>query len=250
MLTLSPKQRELQERDNNILRVARELVLAHGYYGVTMDHIAKESGCPKGTLYNRFACKEDILVAIAVDCAVRRSDMIRRAAGFHGRSRERLLGLGEAAALFGRLNPQDLLILHTATGPIREKASISRLSALVEAERTTMTILVNLLDEAIREGDLVPEYEGVRQEVAIGNFSLLEGGFALIQDQVPQHVLGVGDPFHKLWRYFNRTMDAYGWKPLFSEWDYEESLANIRKAVFPDEAQALYGKGEWYGDRK
>jgi len=89
VLTLSPKQLELQERDNHILGVARELVLANGYFGITMDQIARESGCPKGTLYHRFACKEDILVAMAVNSSERRSKMMRRAASYDGRTRER-----------------------------------------------------------------------------------------------------------------------------------------------------------------
>lgn len=250
MLTLSPKQQALQERDAQIMRSARDLVLAHGYFGVTMDQIARECGCPKGTLYHRFASKEDILVAMAVECIERRSAMMRRGIGYSGRSRERLMGLCEGAALFGRLNPQDIRLMHMAMGPIREKASVMRVSALLEAERATIGILFELLDDAVATGDLVPDYEGVCQEIAEGGFALLEGGFSLIQDQVPQQALGVSDPFHKLWRYFNRAMDAYGWRPLFSEWDYEESLANLRKAVFPDEAQALYGAGAWYGDRK
>ena len=249
VLALSPKQRELQERDRRILGAARALVLTHGYYGTTMDQIAKESGCPKGTLYHRFACKEDILVAIAVECMKRRAAMMRRAMRYKGRSRERLLGLAEGAVLYGRLNPQDIQIMHTATGPIREKVSPTRVSALLEAERATMGILMALLSDAVAEGDLAPEGEGTLHEIAEGGFALLEGGFALIHGGVTQQVLGVSDPFYKLWRYFNRAIDAYGWRPLFSEWDYEESLARIRESVFPEEAQALYGEGAWYGDR-
>ena len=139
--------------------------------------------------------------------------------------------------------------MHTATGPIREKATPVRVSALLEAERAMMRILIDLLNDAVRDGDLTPEYEGVLAEMAEGAFSLLEGGFTLIQDGVPQLILGIQDPFYKLWRYFNRAMDAYGWRPLFSEWDYEESLAKIRQEIFPEEAQALYGEGAWYGDR-
>lgn len=249
VLTLSPKQRELQARDDLILETARSLVLVHGYYGMTMDQIARESGCPKGTLYHRFACKEDIVVAMAIACMARRTAMMRRALAFDGRSRERLLGLAEGAALFGRMNPQDLQIMHTATGPIREKASPVRIAAMLDAERDMMRNLADLLEEAVAAGDLIPDYPGVLEEMAEGAFALLEGGFTLIQDGVPQQVLGVRDPFYKLWRYFNRSMDAYGWKPLFSEWDYEESLAKIRQQIFPEEAQALYGEGAWYGDR-
>lgn len=250
MLILSPIQVEHQERDRHILGVARELVLANGYFGVTMDQIARESGCPKGTLYHRFSCKEDVLVAMAVASSDRRSAMMGRAVRYEGRTRERLLGIGEAAALFGRLYPQDLQILRTATGPIREKASVAKLMALVESERAVIRILSDLLDDAIAVGDLKPDDEGTLHEMVLGNFGLMEGGFTLIQDGVASQALGVGDPYYKLWRYFNHAMDSYGWRPFFDEWDYEESLCRIRRDVFPDEAQQLYGGGMWYGDRK
>ena len=160
------------------------------------------------------------------------------------------MALGEAAALFGRIHPEDLLILHTATGPIREKASLMRISTLQQAERVAMNIFVDLLKDAVRDGDLAPDHEGVLEELAIGAWGVLEGGFSIIQDGIPQHILGVEDPFHKLWRFYNSAIDAYGWQPLFAEWDYEESLANILKTVFPEEAIALYGEGNWYGDHK
>jgi AcrR family transcriptional regulator len=250
VLVLSPKQRELQERDTRILEAARQLVLVHGYFGMTMDQIARESGFPKGTLYHRFDCKEDVLVALAVESIQRRQAMMQRAAEYAGRSRERLLGIAEAAVLFGRLNPQDVRIMHIATGPIREKASLSRLTTLADAERATLGILLRLLDEAVATGDLEPDGDATLKEIAEGGFALLEGGFRLIQDEIPQRILGLDDPFFRLWKYFNRTMDAYGWRPLFSEWDYEQSLADIRQRLFPAEAQALYGEGAWYGDHK
>lgn len=250
MIVLSPKQQAMQERERSILEVSRDLVLEHGYYGVTMEQIARASGCPKGTLYHRFACKEDILVTLAVECIDRRSALFHRAAAFEGKSRERALGIGEAAALFGRLHPEDLRIMQTATGPIREKASPIRLMPLLEAERVAMNVLVGLLKEAVEAGDLELDHNGTIEEIAIGSWGLLHGGFSIIQDGIPQNLLGVSDPFHKLWRYFNRSIDAYGWRPLFDEWDYEESLARLRKEVFPVEAQALYGEGMWYGDRK
>ena len=79
MLELSAKQRELQERDEDILRVARDLVLLHGYHGMTMNQIAQESGYPKGTLYQRFVCKEDVITALAAESMNRRVDLLLKA---------------------------------------------------------------------------------------------------------------------------------------------------------------------------
>lgn len=246
---LSPKQLELRERDARILRAARTLVLDLGYHGITMDHIAKASECPKGTLYHRFVSKEDILVALASDCLERRTALMRRGASYSGRSRERMVGLAESIALFTRLNPEDSRILHMTTGPVREKASPERIVALFNIEKGAVEILRGVLEGAVESGDLVPEMDGILDEIALGVWGLVEGSFTLIESGIPEHALGISDPFHKTWNFFNRSADAYNWRPLSSEWDYLKTLAEVRQAVFAEEAELLYGPGQWYGDQ-
>lgn len=250
MHALSPKQQELLERDAKVLCAARSLILERGYYGVTMDHIARASGFRKGTLYHRFASKEDVLVALAADSLERRSAMMERGATFDGRSRERVLALGEAVTLFSRLHPDDSRILHTAMGPIREKASPERFLALVDQEKRNIQMLNGILRDAVDEGDLAVESEDTLHEIALGTWGLVDGCFTLVESGIPQLVLGITNPFYKVWRSFNRLADAYGWKPLFNEWDYEESLKQIRVQIFPEEAVQLYGEGNWYGDHQ
>ncbi|MFA6240281.1 MAG: TetR/AcrR family transcriptional regulator [Candidatus Hydrogenedentales bacterium] len=247
---LSRKQQELRDRDSHILRVARELALELGYHGFTMDHVAKASDCPKGTLYHRFISKEDILVALAAESLVRRTEMMRRATTFAGRPRERALAIGEAIGLFTRLNTSDSRIFHMAIGPVREKASPERVMALFHLERESVEVYREVLKDAVRVGDLDAPDESRLDEIALGSWGLVDGVYTLIEGGIVEHSLGVADPFHRVWRFFNLTADAYGWRPLFTEWDYEESMANLRKQVFPEEAQAVYGIGQWYGDKR
>lgn len=245
---LSRKQQELRDRDSHILRVSRELALQLGYHGFTMDHVAKASDCPKGTLYHRFISKEDILVALATESLTRRSDLMRRASAFQGRPRERALALGEAVGIFTRLNASDSRILHLATGPVREKASPERVMELFALERETVEMYREVLREAVRAGDLPVENDSVLDEITLGTWGLLDGVYTLIEGGIVEHSLRIPDPFFRVWRFFNQTADAYGWKPLFSDWDYEESMATIRKQIFHEEAQAVYGPEKWYGD--
>ncbi|MBI2421756.1 MAG: TetR/AcrR family transcriptional regulator [Candidatus Hydrogenedentes bacterium] len=249
MHRLSPKQTQLLQRDEEILLVARVLVLEQGYYGVSMDRIAKAANCPKGTVYHRFASKEDILVALATACLERRNDMMARGAAFEGRPRERFLALAEGISLYSRLHAEDSQILHNAMGPVHQKASPLRVAALMEAERQVIRIARGILAESVRVGDLAAGDDELLDEIVLGSWGLLEGGFTLIESGIAQQALNAKEPLSKVWRYFNRAADAYGWRPLFSEWDYEESLARIRQSVFPEESQRLYGEGQWYGDR-
>jgi len=249
MPSLSRRQRELRDRDSRILRAARDLALDLGYHGVTMDQIAQASDCPKGTLYHRFISKEDVLVALATESLERRTELMRRAITFNGRSRERALAVGEAIGLFTRLYPADSRILHMANGPVREKASLARVTALFAQERNSIELFRGVLHDAVVAGDLQVEDEARLDEITLGTWGLVEGVFTLIEGRIAEHALGLKDPFHRLWCFFNRSADAYGWRPLFNEWDYEESMANLRRQIFPEEAQALYGVGQWMGDR-
>ncbi|EGF93636.1 bacterial regulatory protein, tetR family protein [Asticcacaulis biprosthecium C19] len=50
-----------------ILQIAGELFLDHGYQGTTMDAVARAVGMSKLTLYKRFASKEELFSAIVRD---------------------------------------------------------------------------------------------------------------------------------------------------------------------------------------
>lgn len=246
--TLSPKQQEIRARDAVILKTAREMLLSRGYFGMTMDRIAEVALCPKGTMYQRFQCKEDIICALAFECLEERLAMMRRGASFAGCARQRMTGVGEGIALFNRLRPDDSSIIHIGTGPIREKASVERLRAMAQNEHATVDLVRGILAEAVAEGNLVPEDGASLQEITFALWSLVEGGFRLRESGIPQRTLGMANPVQGLWWVFNRLADAYGWRPLFGELDYEETLAETRRTIFPEEAQAIYGEEAWYGD--
>lgn len=245
---LTSKQRSILERDARILGAGRAILLNDGYFGLTMDRVAKAAKCPKGTLYHRFSCKEELIVALAAGCVRRRNDMMRRGAAFKGRPRERITGVAEGIGLFSRMNPDDSRIIHIAMGPLLEKVPPDRLILLTEGERESIGIVQQILLDAVALGDLALDASAHLEEILLGAWGLVEGGFSLIEGSVPQRVMGVQNPYRVVWMGFNRFADGFGWRPLFHEIDYDEVLAQVRREVFPEEAQALYGEGAWYGD--
>ncbi len=249
MTQWSPWQTEIKQREDAILAAAKSVLLEGGYFGLTMERVAAASACPKGTMYQHFGCKEDLLVALAVECARKRLEMMERATAQSCQSRERVVALGEAVSLFTRLHPDDSRIMHMAIGPIREKASPQHLSELVHIEDREVALLHGILLDAVREGNLETQHDEMLKEMAFGIWALVDGAFTLIESNSPRQVLGIENPFSNLFRVFSVLADGYGWRPLFLELDWEESLARTRKAVFPEEAQQLYGEGNWHGDR-
>lgn len=247
MAIFSERQKQLIKRDEHVLKVARNILLERGYYALTMENLADESGCRRGTLYGRFTSKEDVVVALAAKSMQRRLELMKRGAEFSGRARERMQAVGEGLSLFVRLYGEDSSIIHTATGVIRERASPERLLALSHEEAQQFGLVDSVLRAAVAESDLVLESEDVLQEFVIGIWGLVEGAFSLIELGSPQ-AFGTTRPIYRVWRVFNRLADAYGWQPLFCEFDYEGSLASIRKACFSEETALAYGDGKWYGD--
>ena len=141
---LSPKQREIREREEHILEIARQMFFEEGYYNLTMGKIAKRIHCAKGTVYLHFPCKEDIIVALAERAHERRYVMLQRAMAFRGSSRERLLAFSLAGEYYARLHPGDMLLMKTITRSFREKVSAERGKRFEELEQRIINYLMRM----------------------------------------------------------------------------------------------------------
>lgn len=190
MTELSERQLAIQKREAEILGAARDVLLERGYFGLTMERVAEAGACPKGTMYQRFACKEDLLVALAFRSVEKRVAMMVRGASYPGLSRERVLALGEAVSLFTRRYPDDAEILYAATGPVREKASPRRLLQLTDMEQRMIGILRGILEDARAEGNLVCPSDEMLREMTFGIWALVDGCFTLIGNNSPRAAQG------------------------------------------------------------
>jgi AcrR family transcriptional regulator len=83
MTTVMAKAKPRRERKKaavraHILTTAIELFSQHGIDSVTVDQIADAADIGKGTIYNYFSTKEDIVVAFMVDFETRVQAKVRR----------------------------------------------------------------------------------------------------------------------------------------------------------------------------
>lgn len=58
------KLRQRLDRENLILDTSLRMLVEGGYPGFTIDHVAEEIEYSKGTVYQHFSCKEDILAGL------------------------------------------------------------------------------------------------------------------------------------------------------------------------------------------
>lgn len=237
MLRLTRKQRELVERETLILDVTRDLLLDLGYHGLTMDRIAEAMEYSKGTVYQHFPCKEEVLTELALRINERRFALFERAVTFEGRPRERVAAIGEAVSLFAHLSADDLRILGIINSEVViQKVSQPRQERVNGLTLRAMGILAGIVRDAIAKGDLALPEGVVPEDLAFGLWSLTEGGFASIVQGAPLAEVGVGNAFFSVMKNCEILLDGYGWRPLSTEWDFAETRERIRREIFDDEA--------------
>ena len=99
-ITTERKQRELKLREDLILDTAAAMFSEQGYLNLNLDKLAEKVQYSKGTLYQHFETKEDLLLAVAGRSLEQRQILFQRAAGFSGRARERMCAIGIADRIF------------------------------------------------------------------------------------------------------------------------------------------------------
>jgi AcrR family transcriptional regulator len=67
--TASRKQQEIKVRDQLILSAASLLFAEQGYHGTTMQNIADAVDYSKGTIYQHYTCKEEVLAKLFLQCS-------------------------------------------------------------------------------------------------------------------------------------------------------------------------------------
>ena len=74
--SMTRKQQERFARDQLILSVANELFADQGYHQTSMQHIANKAGYSKGTIYQHYTCKEDVLAKLYLLCGAQLQSLI------------------------------------------------------------------------------------------------------------------------------------------------------------------------------
>ncbi len=242
MSTATRKQREIQEREAKILEVSRPMLIAQGYHGLSMDRVAESLQYSKGTIYNHFSCKEEIIIALAIQTMEKRSELFQRAAAFNGQPRERLLAIGFAADVFVRLFPNHFRVEQIIrSASIWEKTSEKRRSVMRSCEQRCVGLVSGIVFDGISRGDLTLPEEMKPEDLVFGLWSQSFGAYSIITTSDSLEELGISEPFSTLRRNISIMLDGYGWKPLGKDHDYDAVQTRIQNEVFADECRAIAG---------
>jgi AcrR family transcriptional regulator len=237
--TRGRRQRDRQDREDRILDLAERALATKGYLGLNLDKLAQQIEWSKGTLYLHFACKEDLILAVAARSMARRAHLFERAGSYEGRARERLTAVAVADAALKKLHPAHFQIEALVRAPsLWDKTSSGRRKQLAEPERRCLDVIAGIVRDAIEQGDLVrPPISA--PAIAFSFWALAYGTNLLAQTMSWNGMTWVSkdgfvvDPGPSQ----NAYMDGLGWRPFASEWDYAKTARKVAKQLFAAELE-------------
>lgn len=235
-LTLNRKERQRREREAKILDLARGMLRQVGYLGLSMDRIAAEMEYSKGTIYQHFPNKEEIILALANQALEQRIDMFERAATWRGGSRERMAAIGAAAEEFVERYPQHFAVEQIVrSASIWEKTSDERRQFMGTCEARCMQVVGGVVRDAMAQGDLkLPEGRSA-EDLVFGLWSLNFGAYTILTSSSSLPEYGIADPVAALRDSQKLLLDGYRWRPLSHEFDYIRTMDQVRRELFGDD---------------
>lgn len=235
MASVTKKQREILDRQQHVLRVARELFKSVGYLGLNMDRIAEKMGVAKGTIYQHYKNKEEVILALAVETLEKRIAMFERAVLFRGCPRERMAAVGCAAELFVMSFPDHFELEKVLScSSIIEKTSAVLQISKTAAEVKCISLVAGLVRDAIASGDLELSEGMSPDQIVFGLWSVTYGGYSIMECDETLRQMGIANGFQMVRDINNKLLDGFQWKPLSNEQDYDEIFDRVRKEIFPD----------------
>lgn len=221
------------KRAVQILSAARDVFLAEGWDYFSMERIAEFLECSRPLVYKHFACKEEILLALAIESKRRRVLFYERAVNFAGRAREKFLALGEVESfLFERDLPIELFVASTA---LRAKTSKARQDKLKALDIQAILLGAGIIRQGIEAGELHLPPAMCPEDLLFCSWAIRWGAFNLIRSDTPLAQAGIAHPRQAVDHALGTMLDGYGWRPLSNEWDYRETRRRVHSESFPEE---------------
>jgi AcrR family transcriptional regulator len=240
MDALNRKQRQFQQREQLILDAAQQILDDEGFASLTMERVAAEVEYSKGTIYNHFTSKEDIISSISCRCMLTLGEMFRRAAAYPGSNRERISAVTIAHSLYAQLHPVDMQNMQIIKSQaIREKISSSKQAEILALEQQVTGIVMDIVHDAISVGDIPPQQTGAVDGIVFGLWTMGYGSNLLHLSGIPFDKLGMRQPLDVAWTNSNKLLDSYQWQPLSSTMDIRALRQKLTEQLFSEELHRL-----------
>jgi AcrR family transcriptional regulator len=232
------REREFAQREAAIVEAARRILQREGFEGVSMGRIADELEYARGTMYLHFVCKEEVILAVGIRAQELRLSLMDRVSSMPGNARERFVAAGEVIRVVSpRYTRGEMLIYMDG---IREKVRPEFCTRMYALEGDLFRKGAQIVQEAIESGDFTLPEGLTPQDFTYVHWANIYGAMCISNSGAQLQGLGVDDP-REVAKTFGRTyLDALGWRPLSSEFDYRETMRRIYRDVITPDVAALF----------
>jgi len=229
MTDLTPKQIEIQHRGRQILAFGFQLMEEGGLDAIRLEDIADLVGCTRGTLYNHFRNREEMLVAMADEAIQHRFALFQMAHELSSSSREKMMSICYASMIYADDMPLDFAIEQAIRNEtIWKKTSDERKEVVRENELACMKMSSACVKHAIEQKELpLPAGLSVSQmieRVCFGQWTLAHGGLIIESSSGQLAEIGIRSVRAAIHHNCNALLDSYGWQPLYDPISYEALL--------------------------
>jgi AcrR family transcriptional regulator len=202
-----------------------------------MARIAEKCDYAVGTLYQHFASKEDLLVALATENIQYRAELFERVARWQACTRDRMFGIAVADMLLVRKNPDNFRLDQFAyTEVVWGSASPERRQKSLDAGEPLGRTVERIVIEAAENGDL--DLKGLRPvELSLAPWSLCEGTHQIAHAEGLAEKYEIRDVYRLMMRHQQNLLNGLGWKPLFDPTDeaaLDAKIEQLCREVFHD----------------
>lgn len=229
MAKLTPKQRTIHLRESQILDLARPMLAQGGLATLSMEAIAQQLQLAKGTIYNHFPNKEEIVLALAVRAVDRRLELFNQAVMMRGSSRQRIAAIGIACEVFVDQLPElfraEQIIRHES---VWGKTTEKRQEVLRNCEGRCMHTVAGVVRDAVSAGDLELDTTHRIEDIVFGLWSLVYGGMVLEATSPSLADVGIIDSRAAIRRNCNCMLDGLNWSPLYDPATYSAWIDQAR----------------------
>jgi AcrR family transcriptional regulator len=224
------KKTEIRDREAKILELALKTLETEGVAAISMEAIAAELQITRGTVYNHFRNKEDILLALAIQAAEQRLSIFEHAVMMRGNPRQRMAAIGIACEYFADQFPALLKIEYQIRHDmVWEKTSVERQELLQQCEAHSMQCVTGVVRDGVASGDLEIADPRMVEGIVFGLWSLVHGGMLLELTSPSLSALGIRDSRIAIRAGCNALLDGFRWQPLFDPAEYEDWVSQVHQ---------------------
>jgi len=232
MVKLTRKQKEMEFRTSEILRVSRQILIAEGFQGLSMDRVASQMEYAKGTMYNHFPNKEEIVLALAVESMTLRRNLFEQSAIVKGPARFRMMALGAACEFFTQHCTDDFLVEQCIRNQsIWDKSSEQRQNLIRQCEGECMGIVAAIVRDAVALKELVIPESLTPEELVFGFWAINYGSQILTYSSPSLPAIGINDPRNAIRVHCCTLLNGFAWQPVMMHAEYNDHMLKLNETL-------------------